>query len=112
MTTSIEDRIAAAQQPDFDPNTVDFDVWGVNGGGLATRDDDRQCYVWIQLPKWVVNLSEDEQSEFVLGKPTGMEGDMAPDVIPANKAAQDDMDRECCGGDWVLSTVDRSWGEF
>lgn len=39
-------------QPDIpeDLNTLDFAVFGTQGGGLARRSDDGNDYVWYEVP--------------------------------------------------------------
>ena len=61
-------------------DTLDFPVWGTQGGGLARRDRDLG-YVWFVLPDW---YPQHPELKYRVGDPIPQQWD----IIPANEAAR------------------------
>lgn len=74
------ERLMGTSTP-IDP--VTFALWGTQGGGLARWDEDRQTYVWHELPDWYATSGITEK----VGDPIPRDWDL----IPANEAACNEM---------------------
>lgn len=98
MTTSIEDRIAAAQAEGFDPAKVRFDVWYTQGGGLATWDPNEELYVFIQKAPGFEHLKTVPREWGVLpvneAAHREMDGPPDPEVAYVDDLTPDELDAE------------------